>query len=169
MSKSRRSSAVILLGIVLTGSLVASSAEARLFMPAEIAQVTGAECEPPCTICHQDNNGGFGTAVTPFVGKLLNAGLDVFTDAPPSNFAVVMNDLQSIGEDDMDEDGMPDFEELQLGFDPNPDGVRFCGTAPEYGCAARIAPHSDTDTTALGASALVTLVLLGASRVARRR
>lgn len=116
-------------------------------------------CAPPCTICHRDLAGGFGTVEKPFGRAMLAAGLPA---ASPDRLADALADLRAEGKDS-DGDGDPDVEELESGADPNGDGV-LCG--PTYGCGARVAPAEGSFEGIL-ASAAVLLALAAGARTSR--
>jgi MYXO-CTERM domain-containing protein len=142
------------------GLLVALPALASPAYPEALQSDTGAPCAPPCTVCHRDANGGFGTVVTPFGKAMIAAGL---VAADTDSLKAALKDLQT-NQTDSDGDGTPDVEELSAGTDPNVAGGQpFCG--PTYGCGAHVEPGGHAD----GWAALVALIALGMLALGTRR
>jgi MYXO-CTERM domain-containing protein len=112
-------------GLALAGHALASPS-----YPEALDKAAAMPCIPPCTVCHADMNGGFGTATKPFAQAMQAHGL---TAADPSLIRPAVVGLFQDGVDS-DGDGLTDVSELDNGTDPNlPGDVSICG--PEYGCA----------------------------------
>lgn len=139
------STALLALGVVQT-------AAASPTYPAIVQQEAAMDCTPPCTICHQTNDGGFGTVVTEFGLSQLDHGLlggnsvDLLADTIAA---------ADVAEDDSDGDGTSDLDELAAGFDPNPGDTSLCALTPVYGC------FSTTNHAPAGLLGLVSLFVLG--------
>jgi hypothetical protein len=86
---------------------------------------------PDCIVCHQSEAGGEGTATKPFARSLQRDGL-IEDDLGSLDQALATDKAQNT---DSDGDGIPDFDELQMGLDPN-DGPGAFGElpVPETGC-----------------------------------
>jgi hypothetical protein len=158
-------------GAALGALLVfASPSQAAPFYPPYISDQLMMPCLPPCTICHQDLNGGAGTVVKPFGIAMKSAGLTGFDDEPTMG-SVLMTLTKN--KTDSNHDGIPDTTQLSEGADPNT-GQSFCGAnaplTPQYGCGAHIASAPAPDHSAPTA-ALLAVTVLGASAhsTARRR
>ena len=150
------------LGITALLLLWAASAVASPEYPTAVQEAAGSPCPPPCTLCHETTNGGFGTATKPFAESMINDGLegeDISLVAPAIE-ALRANQIDS------DDDGVGDIAELASGRDPNlSGGGDLCG--PQYGCGAQVASAPAVGVHAL-ALALAGAALLGA-RLRRRR
>jgi MYXO-CTERM domain-containing protein len=152
--------------------LVAASAAADASFPERLAKDLSMPCTPPCTICHVDTKGGFGTlrniaSGKPGFGKTLHQpefGLVV------SDFNTLETALQAdeAAKSDVDGDGTPDIEELKKCEDPNDPtpGASLLATGPEFGCV-RVAKPGPVDGVASVAAAAV--LVLGAAALRRRR
>jgi hypothetical protein len=171
-----RSTTSLLISSLAFGA-VALSARAAVADPAfppEIKTLTGADCEPPCTICHQDALGGFGTVVTPFGKAMQLNGLDFTNPKSVDTALAAMEASADYNFGDTDGDGISDREELMNDTDPNPGGQRYCGAGADapptevYGCGARIAPPRGASVDPL-AAALAALSAMALARTARRR
>ena len=128
--------------------------------PEAVQGATGAPCPPPCTLCHRDTNGGFGTVVTLFGKAMTDAGL-VAADEGSLESALKQLETNQV---DSDGDGTPDVAEIGAGTDPNAEGDgSFCG--PTYGCGAHVEPAGRAD----GWAALVTLLSLASIALGVRR
>jgi hypothetical protein len=95
---------------------------------------------PPCTDCHIDPNGGYGTATTPFATYLRSRGLRA-TDTASLRTALA---AAAAERHDSNGDGVPDIDELKANRDPN-GGSSGNRPPPKYGCGAHIAPLSSSD------------------------
>ena len=149
-----------LLALVGAPILVANDARASETFPPVVRQFTGAAREPDCTICHQTNSGGVGTATKPFADYLRKRRLVRENEDSLRN---ALRAMQGEGHD-TDNDGVTDFDELKAGTDPNGE---FASDVPpvEYGCG-RVAPAGPRpDWMAAGAGALV----IAALTIRRRR
>jgi hypothetical protein len=150
--------------------LVAPSAHANPKFPELLQQNVPMPCAPACTICHQTNEGGYGTVKPKTIGaSWVMYGLD---GGSPSSLVPALMAAKS-EMNDADGDGIPDVTELAMGENPSDptNAAPLCGAdAPksvQYGCASRIAPQGHVDNVAAAASALV--ALLGVSALRRRR
>ncbi len=122
---------------MLTLLLLSAPAFASYAYPAEVASYLGLACTPQCTICHETNSGGQGTANQPFALAMKARGLTGL-----SNFDLLHAALDQMTTDgvDSDGDGIIDTDALAQGMDPNT-GVSFCNTlTPTYGCATAPGP-----------------------------
>lgn len=106
--------------------LASPSAHASSGYPGAIATKYSVAA-PQCTLCHNNPQGGGGTATQPFAATMIPLGLsggsatDKLTAALDANTA------------DTDGDGKTDVDEIKAGEDPNVSG----GTPvepPSYGC-----------------------------------
>lgn len=99
-------------------------------------------CDLQCTVCHDTNAGGGGTARKGFVQELLLRGFDVSSSASLADALAAM-EAEGV---DSDGDDVPDLTEIAAGMDPNSgsDSAALCGAGapptPAYGCA-RVAPR----------------------------
>ena len=114
--------------------LLLSVAMASPAYPSAIATDLSTPCTPACTVCHQSNAGGNGTATQPFATAMQARGL-----IGGSNTTGLQTALTAMATDQVDSngDGVIDTEELAAGVDPNT-GADFCSTnaptPPHYGC-----------------------------------
>lgn len=123
--------------------------------PLVIAEVVGAAEPPPCTICHATLAGGTGTVVKPFGRHMRERRLtENDIDSLKNALAAIQGERY-----DTDGDGIPDYDELKAGTDPN--GNLNTDVAPvAYGCA-RMSPSPSSESqpviflTALAAAALL--------------
>jgi len=129
--------------------------------PAQIQSHLDMPCTPPCTLCHRDEHGGFGTVIQRF-GLAMQGLQDVgIKGKHPELIGPALDALEQNGTDS-DGDDRPDVEELREGSNPNQagDGV-LCAT---YGCAA-----SRAKTSPLGAAPNLVLLLTFSTILRRRR
>jgi ABC-type transporter Mla subunit MlaD len=157
----------VTLGLTASLLAVAGQAMASEDYSRELERLADTPCVPPCTLCHRDQNGGFGSVRLkdggkPFGDALMQLGGLKGSDR--SGLAPALETLRQAGTDS-DGDAEPDLEELTAGRDPNlPGASSFCG--PTYGCEARVAPMPERWATSL---ALVAALLLAAHRASQRR
>lgn len=104
-------SLVLLASIVLTPAVAAASPT----FPAEIQRILDTPCKPICTTCHTRLEGGIGTARKPFGLAMQSEGLQARS---PNLIAPALQKLEASGSD-VDNDGVPDVEELRNMEDPN--------------------------------------------------
>lgn len=143
------------IALALGTLLFPADARASATYPDSLKNALGMPCAPPCTLCHQDNKGGYGTATKPFAQSMKNAGL---FGASPSTLQPALDKLKADGTDS-DSDGMPDIAELEQGRDPDVSGAgALCG--PSYGCGARVAPRRASDGSGAAAVLAVWAALL---------
>jgi hypothetical protein len=147
------------------------------FPPAIQSHLTLAAA-PDCSLCHSDGDqGGKGTATTPFALNMKARGLVEFDESSLDSA------LDKMAADRVDSTGdcLDDIDELKAGNDPNhPDPPGTCADAgidasapppsvtappetPTYGCVGRIAPKKSNEDS------LVFLVMAAAVALARRR
>jgi hypothetical protein len=122
--------------------LASAVAGASPSFPADIAQHLGVTCQPACTVCHNNPNGGVGTATTPFAQNMVMFGL--VAENANSLYAALDKDkaegTESAG------GGETDIEALMACMDPNQPYLGDAGgdaapvvfatdPIPEYGCA----------------------------------
>ncbi|MEM6928837.1 MAG: hypothetical protein AAF602_18000 [Myxococcota bacterium] len=121
--------------------------------PTEIQSLSGGQCTPACTICHETNAGGTGTITQSFGIAMTERGLTGASnnEALAAAYTALIDDAV-----DSDGDGTLDADALADGVDPNT-GSELCDVlTPRFGCLS----HSP---------ALPGLGLLGVLLVARRR
>lgn len=121
--------------------------------PSEVQTLSGASCEPACTVCHSSNTGGSGTVTQPFGMEMTSRGL-----TGGSNTVALADAYTQLIDDDVDSDGdgTSDAEALASDLDPNT-GLGLCGgESPTFGCLS----HSP---------AVPALGLFGVLMVAARR
>jgi hypothetical protein len=144
-----------------------ASAGAHPSFPGKLQERLDMPCVPQCTLCHVDTNGGLGTVVTPFGGRMLTAIRQARQQALPKELDLKDSIEPAIAgffspTANSDNDDMPDLEELREGRNPNQPGAgNLCAI---YGCnSARAVRSGGVDPWALGAAAVA---LVG---IARRR
>lgn len=171
---------------VLSTASLASGSPA---FPSTLRDTFDLPCAPPCTICHDSLQGGFGTIATEFgrnmqladlipgrsdsveqaVLKLQDPVANGFVDGDGTPLCVVPavgSTVTSSGECDSDGDSVGDLTELMMGTDPGEaDSGNICGDGPTFGCGARIEPRSDLDQSGAIFAILAALGLL----ITRRR
>jgi len=163
--------------VLAAAAFTTEPASARPDFPATVASHLHMPCVPQCTICHIDNQGGFGRfRLVTVNGQSTGFGLQL-----KEKFGLMVTDFdvahvldEAAGGDggtplDVSQDGIPDVEELKMGKDPN-DGADICGagSAPVYGCV-RVARQGEVDGLASAASATVLVVGIGLMRRRRSR
>lgn len=111
-----------------------SLASASPAYPSALATGLSTPCTPACTVCHQTNAGGNGTATSAFATAMMTEGL---TGGSNTDSLTTALDALTTAGTDSDGDGTPDVEQLAAGLDPNT-GADFCAsdlpTPPHYGC-----------------------------------
>jgi hypothetical protein len=114
----------------LTASLcaLATPAAASPAFPGAIRDALDLTCRPECTICHRDVAGGYGTLDKEFGKAMLDEGGLVVKQ--PGTFAAALAALEASGSD-VDDDGVPDVEELSFLEDPNAAGDAELECLPE--------------------------------------
>lgn len=115
---------------------------------------------PVCTLCHDNPNGGLGTATTPFAAYLRSRGLRAGDTASLRSALAAATAERH----DSDGDGVPDVEQLKAGRDPNPSVSNVA--PPEFGCGARVAPSTIPSS---GNAVLLAAVGIGVVGLRRRR
>ncbi|HEY1954874.1 MAG TPA: hypothetical protein VGH28_04665 [Polyangiaceae bacterium] len=96
---------------------VASRARATAEFPGQIVSDQNITCANPlfdgngCTICHQDDNGGLGTATRPFGRYMKSQGLTPFNDQKLGALLTALQN-ESPHTTDTNCDGTPDIDEL---------------------------------------------------------
>lgn len=81
-----------------------------------VKDYVGLAVEPSCTVCHESNAGGDGTATKPFGKTVREYGAIGDDDVGSLLYALDVMDEYDI---DSDEDGVGDLDELREGYDPN--------------------------------------------------
>jgi hypothetical protein len=163
----------------LGAGLFAPGAAASPIYPGELQDALDLGCAPPCTVCHQTIEGGYGT-IRPgsFGAAMLSQGGLVAGDperlrcalsllAPECEETPACADPgRTCADVDSDGDGTNDVQELRDLTDPNNEsGDTFCG--PRYGCGARIAGRAGSCRDDPAAAHLVALLV--ALGLVRRR
>ncbi|MEZ4221341.1 MAG: hypothetical protein R3B13_10490 [Polyangiaceae bacterium] len=145
-------------------ALLAAPAVASPSYPGELLDALNMDCAAPCTVCHQDQTGGSGTATKRFAEAMIDVGLEGGDEGTVKSAAQA---LEANGTDS-DGDGVGDIDELKQGRDPNVEGdASICG--PQYGCGARVSsqPARGSEPWIVAASAVA--LALGLGRRRRRR
>src|SRR5262249_12488619 len=124
--------------IALLVAAAPALAAASPIFPAEVKQHLSLSYDlgtTHCTICHQNNSGGVGTATQPFGAAIKKAGA-VLENTSSLDTALDTVKMEMI---DSDCDQTPDIQQLQEGRDPNT-GAYIDGsgkpTPAEKGCGA---------------------------------
>ncbi|MGE3668755.1 MAG: hypothetical protein AB7K71_03820 [Polyangiaceae bacterium] len=120
-------------GLGVSCFVVSASAAASPQYPGIIQSELSMSCPPPCTICHETNNGGLNTVVTAFGTAMVDEGELEYDDDAALRAALATLDGSM---HDSDGDGVSDIDALRADIDPNVGG-NVCG--PKYGCGATIA------------------------------
>ncbi|WP_394849933.1 thrombospondin type 3 repeat-containing protein [Pendulispora brunnea] len=145
--------------VVVSAALPAS---ATPNFPSAIQRDLQLNAPPQCTLCHNNPAGGTGTVTQPFGMKMRSRGL---VPEDEGSLQTALTALQAEGSD-VDNDGVPDIQELRLGTDPNGAGEE----TPSYGCGSSISPVSPR--RALPDASVIlsgTLMAIGAIFLRRRR
>lgn len=131
---------------------------------------------PPCTVCHETDSGGSGTATKAFGSALRQNGLSGGGNTASLDSAL---DALAAADTDSDCDGVSDVTQLGEGREPNtgeyidgsgkpaPDNAGCAETGsgePGYGCGARVAAGSSNESAWPIAAALATMIGLALSR-----
>lgn len=112
----RNALGALLAGLTLLA--VPSTASASLPYTITVQDYLHLRADPGCTLCHEDDKGGEGTATKPF-GEAVQAFGAIGDDIGSLSFA--LEEMEYYGVDD-DGDGVDDLDELRQGTDPN-DGM----------------------------------------------
>lgn len=135
MHSSSRPRSLAAAAVVLGSLLVPSLAAASSSYPGVVQETVGAPSTPPCTLCHDNNNGGVGTANTPFGKAARERGLVSGDDDKLREVLGIFKQEAEAGAIDSDGDGIYDYDELVAGSDPNTAGGDGEGpVTAEYGC-----------------------------------
>ena len=115
-------------------------------------------CEPACTLCHTDPEGGFATTNTKFGITLRQMFHAKCCDNAALESIVVQLKASQV---DSDQDGVTDAEELQALTDPNTkeDVALECREPADKGCALALAAAGESARWPL-LGVVVALVLL---------
>ena|ERR1019366_1800319 len=145
-----------------------TGAEATPDFPGVIQQVVGSAAPPPCTICHNNPNGGLGTVTTVFGMYMRSRGLVPYDENSLRNALAAATGEQHSSSDD----GITDIQALREGRDPNAGLGAATSQAqlppPDYGCGAHVAPSSrGTSGAALFLAATAGIALVRRRRRAR--
>jgi hypothetical protein len=148
-------------------------ARASMIYPPIIASHLGVSCQPACTICHRDLNGGLGTVTRKF-GMNLQAYFGLTYGNPAALISAL--DKADAMHLDSDGDGDTDIDALRACRDPNQpfggDGGATAGTGGvppvEWGCASMTARVRDDAPLPVTALFGLSGVLVAARRRHRR-
>lgn len=114
-------------GIALV--VLAPAAHAREEFPGVIARTLNAPQDPPCSICHLGGKTSGATVFTPFAWTMRAHGLSGSTSSVQSAIEGVKTDNV-----DSDGDGVPDWQEIVNGTNPNAPGTATDIQDPQLGC-----------------------------------
>lgn len=109
--------------------LGARVAHARREFPDVIAQQLNAPNAPPCSICHLGGKTSGATVETPFAWTMRAHGMSGSPSSVQTAILGVMKDSV-----DSDGDGVPDWQEIVDGTDPNEPGTAADIQDPQLGC-----------------------------------
>ncbi len=132
----------------------------------------GGTATPDCVICHQNDNGGLGTATRPLGAWMKANGLGAFQDSKLNTL------LDQAKADNLDSncDGVPDIQQLESCDWPALEtmGTVSCGDAGAtltvlYGCSAAPTAPQTTSSDPLPASAAIGTTLVLACAIALKR
>ena len=119
----------VIFGSVLTVLATSWPCQATPDFPAVVQQFVGAPSAPSCTICHNNPNGGLGTATQPFAAYLRSRGLVAY-DENSLRTALTADEAEN---QDSNSDGVSDIDALKQGLDPN-GNASGAKSPPEFGC-----------------------------------
>jgi mono/diheme cytochrome c family protein len=159
---------VVLTATVLAAAVFARPAQASPNYPPIVRDSLGLSCTPQCIVCHDTNEGGFGTLNT--FGLFLqkkHGAIALNDDSIRKALAGLKTDMPP---DDADHDGVDDLTELAAGDlpgSPGDNGRGLACSAVRYGCGARVAPSLPQSQASL--VALSAVLLFVAARLRRRR
>jgi len=157
-----------LLSLSVTATVILSSSGPALasvsFPPLIQSQLSLAKA-PDCTLCHRNDEGGFGTVTRPFGRTMMTQFGLMGANVAALRSALSGSDAAKL---DSDGDGTSDIDELRMGTDPNV-GVSGVETAPDVplpqtGCTV----NASLPSSPLSAGAALAVVLLGLSLRHRR-
>ncbi len=158
---------IFFLAVLLAGFFATSRAHATAEFPSVIQSHFNITCTdggiatPDCIICHQNDNGGLGTATRPFGAWMKSNGLTPFNDSELDTLL----DKANAANIDTNCDGIPDITELQscdwpaletLGTACGDDAGTSIPVTVYYGCQASPAlPASAAISISFGLVALI--------------
>lgn len=132
------------------------TAEAREEFPGVVARELNAPHDPACSICHLGGKTSGATVFTPFAWTMRAHGLSDTASSVQTAIKGVKTDSV-----DSDGDGIPDWQEIVDGTDPNAPGTATDIQDPQLGCQLGGGPP--------GRAALVGAALLVACLLRRGR
>lgn len=164
----------------LTATMVLLSGEhagASPNYPAVVQEVADAPCAPQCVACHNNPQGGLGTAINGtelgkasgrygVAGKLSDDEVRTGFENMKNGYLSPRNIQEPPSDVDEPDDGITDFQELAQGIDPSTKG-ELC--AVHYGCGARVEPKGQLSKVPVAISALAAVVMGFVLRLGRRR
>ena len=115
--------------IAMAALLGARIAHARRDFPDVIAQQLNAPKAPPCSVCHLGGKTSGATVETPFAWTMRAHGMS----GSPSSVQMAIQGVKNDGVDS-DGDGVPDWQEIADGTDPNEPGTATDIQDPQLGC-----------------------------------